>query len=76
MASLNHERLDTRRTTLSYSFALKCTVSLRHKTMFPPNLQGKYEKSQAIQGAQVQHLQVLQQFDPLPCQAPQQEVKS
>jgi hypothetical protein len=37
LLSLKQERLDKRRENLSYKFALKCTESTRHKTMFPPN---------------------------------------
>ena len=37
LLSLNLERLDIRRTNLSYSFALKCSKSHQHKTMFPSN---------------------------------------
>ena len=39
LSSLNQERLDTRRHLLAYKFALKCTASPRHKSMFPPNPQ-------------------------------------
>ena len=35
--TLNLERLDTRREDLSFRFALKCTKSHRHNSMFPPN---------------------------------------
>ena len=40
LSFLHQERLDLRRTNLSYSFALKCTQSDQHKSMFPlnPNL--------------------------------------
>ena len=31
------ERLDTRRTGLCLNFALKCSVSTKHKSMFPTN---------------------------------------
>jgi hypothetical protein len=34
---LKLERLDTRRSNLCYSFALKCAKSERHISMFPPN---------------------------------------
>ena len=37
LATLNQERLEIRREQLSYKFALKCTESNRHRTMFPPN---------------------------------------
>ena len=37
LLSLNLECLDIRRTNLSYSFALKCSKSHQHKTMFPSN---------------------------------------
>jgi hypothetical protein len=37
LSNLNLERLDTRRTTLSYNFAMKCSKSHQHKSMFPPN---------------------------------------
>jgi hypothetical protein len=37
LLSLNLERLDTRRTNLSYSFVAKCAKSNKHKSMFPPN---------------------------------------
>ena len=34
---LNLERLDQRRIELSYKFALKCTQTTRHRSMFPIN---------------------------------------
>ena len=37
LSNLNLDRLDTRRTTLAYNFALKCAKSHQHKSMFPPN---------------------------------------
>ena len=37
LSQLNQERLDARRLNLSYNFALKCTKSIQHKVMFPPN---------------------------------------
>ena len=37
LLNLKQERLDTRRQTLSYKFALKCTQSNKHSHMFPPN---------------------------------------
>ena len=37
LLSLNLERLDVRRTNLSYNFAAKCVKSSKHKSMFPPN---------------------------------------
>ena len=37
LSTLNQERLDRRRLDLSYKFALKCTQSDRHSSMFPPN---------------------------------------
>ena len=37
LLTLRQERLDTRRQNLSLNFALKCTLSNKHKTMFPPN---------------------------------------
>ena len=37
LAQLNMERLDHRRENISLKFALKCTKSVRHMDMFPPN---------------------------------------
>ena len=37
LTTLNMERLDSRRTELCYTFALKCTKSHQHKWMFPFN---------------------------------------
>ena len=37
LLTLKQERLDTRRQNLSLKFALKCTLSNQHKSMFPPN---------------------------------------
>ena len=37
LATLNQERLDTRRLNLCYKFANKCSQSPRHKAMFPAN---------------------------------------
>ena len=37
LLQLNMERLDTRRENISIKFALKCTKSVRHMHMFPPN---------------------------------------
>ena len=37
LEQLKLERLDTRRTQLSYNFALKCSKSAKHAHMFPPN---------------------------------------
>ena len=37
LSMLNQERLDKRRLDLSHNFALKCTKSARHSSMFPPN---------------------------------------
>ena len=37
LASLSQEPLYTRRENLSYKFALKCTTSSKHQSMFPPN---------------------------------------
>ena len=37
LLTLEQERLDSRRLTLSYNFALKCTHSPRHSFMFPLN---------------------------------------
>ena len=37
LAGLSLERLDIRRAGICHSFALKCSVSHRHKAMFPPN---------------------------------------
>ena len=37
LLSLRQERLDKRRQELSYKFALKCTQSHKHSSMFPPN---------------------------------------
>ena len=37
LSELNVERLDHRRTELCYSFALKCTKSPKHNSMFPLN---------------------------------------
>jgi hypothetical protein len=37
LLTLHQERLDSRRKDLSYKFALKCTKSKRHSSMFPPN---------------------------------------
>ena len=34
---LEQERLDLRRTNISYSFAVECTQSEQHKSMFPLN---------------------------------------
>ena len=35
---LHLERLDTRRTELSYNFTVKCTMSTKHCSMFPKNI--------------------------------------
>ena len=35
LAKLSLERLDTRRLKLCYDFAVKCTRSSRHSSMFP-----------------------------------------
>ena len=37
LEQFNLERLDTRRTNLCYTFAMKCTKTDRHSSMFPPN---------------------------------------
>ena len=37
LLTLHQERLDSRRKDLSYKFAIKCTKSKRHSSMFPPN---------------------------------------
>ena len=37
LVELDIERLDTRRENLCYKFALKCSKSHRHRSMFPPN---------------------------------------
>ena len=37
LSELNLERLDDRRLQLCYSFALKCSSSSRHSSMFPLN---------------------------------------
>ena len=37
LATLSQEPLNIRRENLSYKFALKCTTSSKHKSMFPPN---------------------------------------
>ena len=37
LLTLHQERLDLRREELSYKFALKCSKSKRHSSMFPPN---------------------------------------
>ena len=37
LTQLKLERLDQRRVNLCHSFALKCTKSERHQSMFPPN---------------------------------------
>jgi hypothetical protein len=37
LSNLNLDRLDTRRTTLAFNFAMKCAKSHQHKSMFPPN---------------------------------------
>ena len=37
LAKLKLDRLDTRRVNLCLSFAVKCTESTRHNSMFPPN---------------------------------------
>ena len=37
LSNLGLERLDTRRTTLCLNFALKCSKSTKHMSMFPPN---------------------------------------
>ena len=39
LLTLDLERLDTRRQKLCYNFALKCTISSKHKAMFPLNTQ-------------------------------------
>ena len=37
LEQLNLERLDIRRASISYNFALKCSESAKHGHMFPPN---------------------------------------
>ena len=37
LEQLNLERLDIRRSNISYNFALKCSKSAKHGDMFPPN---------------------------------------
>ena len=39
LLTLELDRLDDRRLKLSYNFALKCTTSPKHMSMFPPNPQ-------------------------------------
>ena len=63
LLTLKQDRLDTRRQNLSLKFALKCTLSNQHKTMFPlqPCLQTQHEAPQALPGVHLSHGQVLQQ---------------
>ena len=46
LAKLGLERLDTRRLKLCYYFAVKCTRSIRHSSMFPLNkVSGHYTRN-------------------------------
>ena len=58
-AALNHvqlERLDIRRTNLCYNFALSCTKSVKHRTMFPLNPNPRENMRKAKLYAEVSYL--------------------